>query len=150
MQTIAGLIMPYYDWIKALHVIAIIAWMAALLYLPRLMVYHCEAEIGSVQSETFKVMERRLLKAIMTPAMIVSWICGLLLMLGAGWYTAGWFHGKLALVLALSANHGMQAGWVRAFAEDRNLKPGRFFRFMNEVPTLLMIGIVILVIVKPF
>lgn len=150
MQDFAASLMPYYDWIKALHVIAIIAWMAALLYLPRLMVYHCDAEPGSKQSETFKVMERRLLKAIMTPAMVVSWLCGLYLMLAAGWYKAGWFHGKLLLVLALSAAHGMQAGWVRAFAEDRNMRRATFYRAMNEVPTLLMIGIVILVVVKPF
>jgi len=139
-----------YSWIKALHVIAVISWMAALLYLPRLMVYHCAAEAGSVQSETFKVMERRLLKAIANPAMIATWLAGLYLAFAGGWFVAGWFHGKLLLVLALSAAHGFQSRWVRAFAQDRNTRPARFFRMANEVPTVLMIGIVILVVVKPF
>jgi protoporphyrinogen IX oxidase len=139
-----------YEWIKALHIIAVIAWMAGMLYLPRLMVYHCAAEIGSVQSETFKVMERRLLKAIINPAMIVTWLAGLWLVYEGGWYKAGWFHAKFALVLAMSAMHGFLVRWVREFAEDRNKRPARFYRIANEVPTLLMIGIVILVVVKPF
>lgn len=139
-----------YEWIKALHIIAVIAWMAGMLYLPRLMVYHCAAEIGSVQSETFKVMERRLLKAIINPAMIVTWLAGLWLVYEGGWYKAGWFHAKFALVLAMSAMHGFLVRWVRDFAEDRNTRPARFYRIANEVPTLLMIGIVILVVVKPF
>ena len=139
-----------YLWIKALHVIAVISWMAALLYLPRLLVYHCEAETGSKQSETFKVMERRLLRFIATPAMIVTWLTGLWLAYAAGLFSAGWLHGKLALVLALSAVHGLNAKWVKDFATDRNRRPARFYRIANEVPTLLMIGIVILVIVKPF
>ncbi|MBN8915781.1 MAG: protoporphyrinogen oxidase HemJ [Rhizobiales bacterium] len=139
-----------YEWIKALHIIAVIAWMAGMLYLPRLMVYHCAAEVGSVQSETFKVMERRLLKAIINPAMIVTWLAGLWLVYEGGWYKAGWFHAKFALVLAMSAMHGFLARWVREFAEDRNKRPARFYRIANEVPTLLMIGIVILVVVKPF
>ncbi|WP_024281428.1 protoporphyrinogen oxidase HemJ [Xanthobacter sp. 126] len=139
-----------YEWIKALHIIAVIAWMAGMLYLPRLMVYHCAAEIGSVQSETFKVMERRLLKAIVNPAMIVTWLAGLWLVYEGGWYKAGWFHAKFALVLAMSAMHGFLVRWVREFAEDRNIRPARFYRIANEVPTLLMIGIVILVVVKPF
>ncbi|MFG1214052.1 protoporphyrinogen oxidase HemJ [Xanthobacter flavus] len=139
-----------YEWIKALHVIAVIAWMAGMLYLPRLMVYHCAAEVGSVQSETFKVMERRLLKAIINPAMIVTWLAGLWLVYEGGWYKAGWFHAKFALVLAMSAMHGFLVRWVREFAEDRNNRPARFYRVANEVPTLLMIGIVILVVVKPF
>ena len=139
-----------YDWLKAFHVVAVIAWMAGLLYLPRLMVYHADAEPGSCQSETFKVMERRLLKAIMTPAMIASWAFGLILVYQGGWLASGWFHAKLLLVLLLSAYHGLMAGWTRAFAEDRNARPARFYRVMNEVPTLLMIGIVVLVIVKPF
>jgi putative membrane protein len=141
---------PYMDWIKALHVIAVISWMAGLLYLPRLFVYHCAAPVGSIQSETFKVMERRLLKAIMTPAMIVSWICGGLMLTLPGMMSGGWIHVKLLAVLALSGAHGAMAGWVRAFAEDRNQKSSKFFRVANEVPTLLMIAIVILVIVKPF
>ena len=139
-----------YLWIKALHVIAVIAWMAGMLYLPRLFVYHVDADRGSVQSETFKVMERRLLRAIINPAMIVAWAAGLWL----GWYgfafQAGWLHAKLALVLVLSGVHGYLAGAVRHFAEDRNEKPTRHWRIVNEIPTLLMIAIVILVVVKPF
>ncbi len=140
----------YYNWIKALHVIAIISWMAGMLYLPRLFIYHCSAEKGSVQSETFKVMERRLLRAIINPAMIVSWVLGLWLAWSGGWVGAGWFHGKLAMALALSAVHGYLSASVRAFAEDRNTKPTRHWRIVNEIPTLLMIGIVVLVVVKPF
>lgn len=139
-----------YSWIKALHVIAVISWMAGMLYLPRLMVYHCAAEAGSVQSETFKVMERRLLKAIINPAMIVTWLAGLYLAYAGGWYLAGWFHAKFALVLILSGFHGALSRWVRDFAQDTNTRPARFFRIANEVPTLLMVGIVILVVVKPF
>jgi protoporphyrinogen IX oxidase len=139
-----------YLWLKSFHVIAVIAWMAAMLYLPRLFVYHCEAPAGSPQSETFKVMERRLLKAIMTPAMIATWVLGLWLAHQGGWFKAGWLHGKLALVIALSALHGMLARYVKDFAADRNRRPARFYRLINEVPALLMAGIVILVIVKPF
>jgi putative membrane protein len=139
-----------YPWIKALHVIAVISWMAGMLYLPRLFVYHCEAEIGSKQSETFKIMERRLLKAIIDPAMIVTWLAGLYLAWSAHWFSAGWFHGKLVLVLAMSAVHGFFARCVRDFAADRNVRSQKFYRIINEVPTILMIGIVILVIVKPF
>jgi putative membrane protein len=139
-----------YEWIKALHVIAVIAWMAGLLYLPRLFVYHTQAAAGSNTSETFKVMERRLLKAIMNPAMIVTWLAGLWIVWQGGWYMAGWFHAKLLLVIGMSAVHGMLAGHVRAFAEDRNAKPQRYFRILNEVPTVLMVVIVVLVIVKPF
>lgn len=139
-----------YEWIKALHILAVISWMAALLYLPRLLVYHCAAEAGSAQSETFKVMERRLLRAIATPAMAVTWFAGLALAYEGEWFSAGWFHAKLALVILLSAFHDLLARWVRAFAADANTKPQRFFRIANEVPTLLMIGIVILVVLKPF
>lgn len=139
-----------YEWIKALHVVAVIAWMAGLLYLPRLFVYHTQAAAGSNTSETFKVMERRLLKAIMNPAMIVTWLAGLWIVWQGGWFMAGWFHAKLLLVIVMSAVHGMLAGHVRAFADDRNTKPQRYFRILNEVPTVLMIAIVILVIVKPF
>ena len=139
-----------YEWIKALHVIAVISWMAGMLYLPRLFVYHCAAEPGSAQSETFKVMERRLLRAIINPAMIATWVFGLWLAFEGGFFKAGWLHGKLALVLALSAVHGLFARWVKDFAADRNPRSARFYRIVNEVPTLLMIGIVILVIVKPF
>ncbi|HVV41904.1 MAG TPA: protoporphyrinogen oxidase HemJ [Nitrobacter sp.] len=139
-----------YDWIKALHVIAVIAWMAGMLYLPRLFVYHCEAEIGSKQSETFKVMERRLLKGIINPAMIVTWLLGLYMAWAGHWYLSGWFQVKFVLVLAMSGIHGLFTRWVRDFANDRNTKSQKFYRIINEVPTLLMIGIVVMVIVKPF
>jgi protoporphyrinogen IX oxidase len=139
-----------YEWLKALHIIAVIAWMAGMLYLPRLFVYHCEAEPGSRQSETFKVMERRLLKAIINPAMIATWILGLWLAWDGGWFKAGWFHGKLALVIAMSAMHGFFVRWVKDFATDRNRHSQKFYRWVNEIPTVLMILIVILVVVKPF
>ena len=139
-----------YVWLKALHVVAVIAWMAGLLYLPRLFVYHAETPTGSPQSETFKIMERRLLRAIMNPAMIAVWVLGLLLAWKGNWWASGWFHGKLLLVFLLSGLHHAMAAWQRAFHEDRNQHTARFFRIMNEVPTVLMIGIVILVVVKPF
>lgn len=139
-----------YLWVKSIHVVAIISWMAGLLYLPRLFIYHCDAEKGSVQSETFKVMERRLYRLIVNPAMVISWVLGLWLGYAGGHFGSGWFHAKLALVVLLSAVHGYFGGAVRRFAKDRNDKPPRFWRMVNEVPTILMIGIVILVIVKPF
>jgi putative membrane protein len=139
-----------YDWLKAIHVLAVISWMAGMLYLPRLMVYHVDAAPGSVQSETFKVMERRLLKGIMNPAMIVTWVLGLYLAWDAFGFMGGWLHGKIFLVVLLSGVHGYLVGRVRDFAEDRNTKSGRFYRIINEVPAVLMVGIVILVIVKPF
>jgi protoporphyrinogen IX oxidase len=139
-----------YEWIKALHIVAVIAWMAGMLYLPRLFVYHCEAKTGSSQSETFKLMERRLLKMIINPAMIVTWVAGLYLAWSGHWLSAGWLHTKLALVLALSGVHGFFARWVKDFAADRNSRSQKFYRLINEVPTLLMIAIVILVVVKPF
>ncbi|QKS53109.1 protoporphyrinogen oxidase HemJ [Azospirillum oryzae] len=140
-----------YDWIKALHVISIIAWMAGLLYLPRLFVYHCQAPAGSETSETFKVMERRLLRAIMNPAMIAAYVFGIaMIVLTPEWMKQGWLHAKLLFVLLLTVSHMMMARWRRDFAEDRNTRPQRFYRIANEVPTLLMIGIVIFVIVKPF
>ncbi len=139
-----------YLWIKAVHVIAVISWMAGLLYLPRLFVYHCEAEKGSKQSETFKVMERRLFKAIINPAMIVTWLAGLTLVWLGEWYLHPWFQLKFFLVLVMSAVHGLFSRWVKDFAADRNTHSHKFYRIINEVPTILMIGIVILVIVKPF
>lgn len=139
-----------YLWVKALHVVAIISWMAGMLYLPRLFIYHCGAPKGSEQSETFKVMERRLLRAIINPAMIAAWVLGLWLMWRGNWYASGWMHAKLAFVLGLSAVHGYLSAAVRAFAEDRNTRPARHWRIVNEVPTVLMIGIVIFVVVKPF
>lgn len=140
----------WYDWIKALHVIAVISWMAGLLYLPRLFVYHCDAEKGSVQSETFKVMERRLLRAIMNPAMIVAWIAGLTLIHLGGWWSDGWVHAKLTLLVLLSGAHGVLSKRRKEFEADENTRSTRYYRVLNEVPTVLMIGIVILVIVKPF
>jgi putative membrane protein len=139
-----------YPWLKAAHVIAVIAWMAGMLYLPRLFVYHAESEPGSRQSETFKVMERRLLTMIINPAMAATWILGLWLAWDGGWFSSPWLQVKIALVVILSAVHGLFTGSVRAFAEDRNTRSQRFYRMINEVPTVLMIGIVILVIVKPF
>ena len=139
-----------YLWIKALHVIAVISWMAGMLYLPRLFVYHAETASGSQQSETFKIMERRLLRAIMTPAMIVTWLTGLWLVWQGGWIKAGWFHAKFALVFALSGVHGFLAARVRDFANDANTRSHKLYRIINEIPTVMMILIVILVIVKPF
>lgn len=139
-----------YEWVKVLHVLSVISWMAGLLYLPRLMVYHSATECGSLTSETFKVMERRLLKAIMTPAMIASWIFGLWLMVLISGWTQGWFVAKFFLVLVMTAFHGFAARWVREFADDERRRPQRFYRFANEVPTLIMIFVVILVLVRPF
>ena len=144
-----------YEWIKAFHIIAVIAWMAGMLYLPRLFVYHCVAEKGSVQSETFKVMERRLLRAIINPAMVATWVFGLwLAWLGPdsryGWFASGWLWAKIILVLGLSAVHGLLARWRKDFAQDRNRHSQKFYRIINEVPTVLMILIVLLVVLKPF
>ncbi|MEM6383313.1 MAG: protoporphyrinogen oxidase HemJ [Pseudomonadota bacterium] len=139
-----------YLWMKALHVIAVIAWMAGLLYLPRLFVYHTEAGAGSAQAATFKVMERRLLKAIMTPAMIVSAITGFWLAYDIHAFQGAWLHAKLLLIVLLFAVHGHLAASVRRFANDELTRSSRYWRIMNEVPTLAMIAIVILVIVQPF
>ncbi len=139
-----------YLWIKAAHVIAVISWMAGMLYLPRLFVYHAEAERGSVQSETFKVMEHRLYRLIINPAMIATWVFGLWLAWSGFAFSGGWLHAKIAAVLVLSGVHGYLGGAVRRFAEDRNEKSARHWRIVNEVPTLLMIVIVVLVVVKPF
>ena len=144
-----------YEWVKALHIIAVIAWMAGMLYLPRLFVYHCAAEKGSVQSETFKVMERRLMRAIINPAMIATFVFGLwLAWLGPdsryGWFASPWLWAKIVLVLALSAVHGLLTRWMKDFAADRNRHSQKFYRIINEVPTVLMILIVFLVVLKPF
>lgn len=142
-------ISDWYMWIKALHVISVIAWMAGMLYLPRLFVYHCAAAPGSELSDTLKVMERRLLRAIMNPAMIAVWIFGGLMFWVQDW-SQGWLHAKLALVAGLTVVHHVFALWRKDFATDRNRRPARFYRMWNEVPTILMIGAVIMVIVKPF
>jgi putative membrane protein len=139
-----------HPWIKALHIIAVIAWMAGMLYLPRLFVYHCAAEPGSRQSETFKVMERRLLRAIVNPAMVATWVLGLWLAWNARLFAAGWFQAKLVLVLAMSAVHGLLARYVRDFGADRNRHSQKFYRIVNEVPTILMIAVVFLAVVRPF
>ena len=144
----------WYDWLRALHVISVISWMAGIFYLPRLFVYHAErGEPGSELSETLKVMERRLLRAIMTPAMIASWLFGLLALGAIGFdqlASAGWLHAKLALVVLMTGFHMALARWRRDFAADANRRSGRFYRIANEAPTALMVAIVVLVIVKPF
>lgn len=146
------MLIEYYLWVKALHLIAMVSWMAAMLYLPRIFVYHVTADKGSKQSETFKIMERRLLRYIATPAMIVTWILGLAMIsinpeiIKSG----GWMHAKIVLVLLLSGFHGACAGWMKKFALDENTKSQKFYRIANEIPTVLMIIIVILAVVKPF
>jgi putative membrane protein len=141
----------FYLWIKALHVIAVIAWMAGLLYLPRLFVYHAQAEVGSPSSETFKVMEAKLYRIIMTPAMIVAWICGLsMIAVNPTLLASGWLHVKLLFVLGLTVIHFLMNGWRREFARETNRRSQKFFRIANELPTLALIVIVIMVIVRPF
>jgi putative membrane protein len=143
---------PLYPWIKALHIISVVAWMAGLLYLPRLFVYHADAAPGSETAETFKVMERRLLRGIMNPAMIATYVFGILLALTPGIvdWGSGWIYAKLVLVVALTWIHHGLSLWREEFAADRNERSARFYRFVNEVPTALLIIIVILVVVKPF
>jgi protoporphyrinogen IX oxidase len=137
-------------WLKVLHILAVISWMAALLYLPRLFVYHAGVEPGSAQSELFKVMERRLYKAILRPAMFVTWVTGPWLLWQMGYHKDGWAIAKVVLVVGLSITTEFMGKWLKAFAEDRNTRDARFFRIVNEVPTVLMILIVVLVVVKPF
>lgn len=142
----------HFEWIRALHIISVMAWMAGMLYLPRLFVYHADVAKGSEMSETFKTMERRLLKIIINPAMIAAWVFGLL-MLYSNWgvyKTAGWMHTKLLIVVLLSGVHGVLAKRVKVFARDENEKSARYFRILNEVPTIMMIIIVILAVVEPF
>ncbi len=154
LAKVAGMdfLVDYYLAIKALHIIAVIAWMAGMLYLPRLFVYHADAPVGSELSETFKVMEEKLLRVIMLPAMLASWVFGLILsfLSNVAAWSGGWFHTKLLLLLVLTGIHGFFAKLRKDFAADRNQRPARFFRIINEVPTVLMIGIVFLVILKPF
>ena len=139
-----------YLWLKAFHIIAVIAWMAGMLYLPRLFVYHAGVAPGSEQSETFKLMERRLLKAIINPAMAATWLLGLTLVWLGDWHTARWLWAKLILVIVLSALHGQFVRYWRDFASDRNQHSQKFYRVINEVVTVLLVLIVILVVVKPF
>jgi putative membrane protein len=147
-----ALLAPLYPWLKALHVVSMVAWMAGLFYLPRLYVYHCALARGSAESERFKVMERRLLKQITTPAMIATFVFGILLALTPGVidWSAGWWHVKLLAVLLMGGFHGAVSGWRRRFLEDRNTKPERYYRIANEVPTILLLVIVVMVIVRPF
>ncbi len=140
----------FYLWIKALHIISMVAWMAGMLYLPRLFVYHCEVEPGSPESERFKAMERRLLRLITNPAMIATWVFGITLVVITRADRQHWFQLKFLLVLAMSGVHGLYARWRRDFAKDANKHPARFYRMWNEVPTALLIVIVILAVVKPF
>ena len=141
-----------YPWIEALHILAVISWMAGLLYLPRLFVYHCEHEMGSASAEMLAVMELRLLRFIMTPAMVGVLVLGLLLasVPGAIDWSAGWIYVKLTAVLGMFAAHGMMARWRREFAAGENRRSARFYRIANEVPALLMVVIVVMVVVKPF
>jgi protoporphyrinogen IX oxidase len=139
-----------YLWLKAFHIISVVAWMAGLLYLPRLFVYHAMAKAGSGQAETFKVMELRLYRFIMTPAMIATWVFGVALAVQGGWFTAGWFHTKLALVIALSGLHGFLGSSRRRLAAGTDTRSPKFYRIVNEIPTVLLILIVVLAVVKPF
>ena len=142
-----------YPWVKSLHVISVIAWMAGIFYLPRLFVYHCAVPRGSQESERFKIMERRLLKQIMQPAMLLAWFFGILLVLipsVVDWSTPNWWWVKFAAVLGMTGFQGAAGKWRRMFLEDRNTRPDRFYRIANEVPTVLMVVIVIMVVAKPF
>jgi putative membrane protein len=143
---------PFYFWIKAFHVISMVAWMAGLFYLPRLYVYHTQTSIGSESSERFKVMERRLLRGIMNPAMIATWLFGILLALTPGMvnFQQGWFHVKLTFVILMSAFHMACSKWRKGFLNDKNQHSEKFYRMMNEIPTVLLLVIVIMVVVKPF
>jgi len=147
MSRLAG---DAYLWVKALHVIAVVAWMAGIFYLPRLFVYHADSAPGSEKSETFKVMERRLYAAIMTPAMIATWLAGLALATSGHFWADHWLSLKLVLVIAMTAFHLWLGARLRDFARDDNRFAARTYRMVNEIPTLLLIGIVILVVVKPF
>jgi putative membrane protein len=147
MSALAG---QAYLWVKAIHIFAVIAWMAGIFYLPRLFVYHADTARGTEKSETFKVMERRLYAAIMTPAMIATWLAGIALATSGHFWADHWLIAKLVLVIALTAFHLWLGARIRDFATDSNRLSARTYRMANELPTLLLIGIVILVVVKPF
>jgi len=145
-------LIPLYPWVKSAHVVSMVAWMAGLFYLPRLYVYHCDVARGSQESERFKIMERKLYKQIMTPAMISVWLLGIVLVLTPGlvdWH-AGWWHTKLLAVVLMTGAQGAMGKWRRNFMEDRNVKPQRFYRIVNEIPAVLTAVIVVMVVVKPF
>ncbi|MCG8494310.1 MAG: protoporphyrinogen oxidase HemJ [Sneathiellales bacterium] len=148
----ADFLADFYPWTKALHIISVVAWMAGMLYLPRLYVYHTDAEPGSAQSETFKIMERRLLRGIINPAMISSFIFGGLLLLTPGIvdWSEGWIWIKLGAILIMGWFHGKLSRWRKDFEQDNNQNSSKFYRYTNEIPTILMIVIVIMVAVKPF
>lgn len=146
-----GFLMEHYQWLRAFHIIAVIAWMAGLLYLPRLFAYHADAAPGSDKSETFKVMERRLLRIIMNPAMIAAWSMGLaMLAANPALMQAGWMHAKLMLVIAMTVLHMVYSKWRKTFERDGNVRPSRFYRIWNEAPALLMVLIVVLAVAEPF
>lgn len=151
MEGFVNFIAPAYEWIKAFHVISVIFWMAGMAYLPRLFVYHAESVVGSDKSETFKIMERRLLRGIINPAMIATFSFGILMVLvNPNLLDEPWFHLKLALVLVMAGLHGFFSRWRKAFERDENTYSSRFFRIVNEAPPVLVVFIVILVIVRPF
>ncbi len=152
METFKDFLADYYLIIKSLHLISVISWMAGMLYLPRLFVYHCDAPVGSLQSETFKIMERRLLRGIINPAMVATFVFGLMLTVTPGIVVQpmGWFHAKILLLIFMTGAHGAMSRWRKDFEADRNQKSARFFRIANETPTVLMIIIVFLVVLKPF
>lgn len=141
----------HYLWIKTLHVVSVMAWMAGLLYLPRLFVYHAGATKGSELSETLKVMERRLLRLIMNPAMIVAWVFGgLMLWANPDLFQMGWMHAKLTGVVLITVYHHALVVWMKKFRDDKNTRPAKFYRWMNEIPTVLMIVIVAMAVAEPF
>ena len=145
------MLVEYYAWIKALHVISVIAWMAAMLYLPRLYVYHCQVAAGSEADGLFKTMEVKLLRAILNPAMIAAWLFGILMLVAnPALLSQPWMHVKLTAVVVLSGLHGFMARWRKDFVKGRNRHSERFYRVMNEVPAVLMVIVVIMVIVQPF
>ena len=153
-RLMAGLqtfLLDIYLWLKALHLIGMVAWMAGMLYLPRLFVYHTTAPVGSQQSETFKVMERRLMRLIINPAMIATWVFGVAMLVAQPvWLSQGWMHLKLTALFGLTAVHGMLSRWRRQFANDANTRSQRFYRIVNEVPTVLLIVIIFMAVLKPF
>ncbi len=143
-------LMPFYPWLKALHIVAVISWMAGMLYLPRLFVYHCETAVGTPEYERFVVMELKLMRVIINPSMAAVWVLGAALVVALGVWDAPWFHAKLTLVIVLSGLHGMFSRWRRDFEQGRNTRTQRFYRIVNEIPAVLMTLIVVLVVVKPF
>ena len=150
-DTVIELTGELYLWVKALHLISVISWLAGMLYLPRLFVYHCSAEWGSELSETLKTMERRLIRAIMNPAMIASWVLGLVMLAAGGsdlWFQP-WMIIKLVCVFAMSVAHAKMSKWRKDFEADRNTRSHKFYRVVNEVPTALMVVVIIMVVVQP-